>query len=215
MRDFRLYVILDIDICNRYGNIIEIAKKVISAGADVLQLRAKGYPDSKTVEIGRSIKSLIKEDEALFIINDRVDLTSVTGADGVHLGQQDLSIKDARKILGVDKIIGISTHNIEEASRAENQGADYIGIGPIFATTTKPETAPLTPGILTEIKNKVGIPFVAIGGINLDNLDQILSCGVKRIAVCSAIITARDVFAATKEFRQRLYYDPIRAGQKK
>ena len=204
MRDFRLYVILDEEILRGYGDIVEIARKTILGGADTLQLRAKNCSDRKIIKLGQGIKNLVQKGKTLFLLNDRADLARTIGADGVHLGQQDLPVKDARNILGNNKIIGISTHSVEQACEAEKQGADYIAIGPVFTTATKPESTPLTPEIITKVKDKVEIPFVAVGGINLDNLDQVLTHGAQGVAVCRAVITARDVTAATKEFRRRL-----------
>lgn len=205
MRDFRLYVILDVDITGLGGDIVEIARKTISAGADILQLRAKSLSDRQILKIGRAIKNLVRKSKALFVLNDRADLARIIEADGLHLGQEDLPVKDARNILDNNKIIGLSTHSVEEAHAAEREKVDYIAIGPIFRTATKPKATALGPEIITRVKNKVRIPFVAVGGINLKNLDQVLTCGAQRIAVCRAIITAKDVCAATKEFRRRLY----------
>ena len=205
MRDFRLYVILDIEICRQYEDIAEIARQAISGGADILQLRAKSLPDRQILKIGRVIKSLAQKSNTLFVLNDRADLAQIIDADGVHLGQQDLPVKDARKILGAHKIVGLSTHSAEEADAAEKEGADYIAIGPIFRTATKPKATPLGPEIIARIRDKVRVPFVAVGGINLGNLEQVLACGAQGVAVCRAIITAKDVRAATKEFRRRLY----------
>lgn len=204
MRDFRLYVILDVDIAASCGKIEQIAHNVLSAGADILQLRAKDKSDSEVLKIGRSLANLAHKEKALFILNDRVDLVDAVEADGVHLGQEDTSPSEARKALGPKRIIGISTHSAEEAHEAEKQGADYIAIGPIFSTQTKPQAAPLGPKIITEIENKVKIPFLAVGGINLGNLKQVLTCGTRRVAVCRAIIEAEDVSGVTKKFKEKL-----------
>ena len=205
MRDFRLYVILDVESAGLEGDIVEIARKTISAGADILQLRAKSCSDRRILKIGRAIKNLVRKSKVLFVLNDRADLARIIDADGLHLGQEDLPVKDARNILDNNKIIGLSTHSVEEAKEAERQKADYIAIGPIFPTATKPGASALRPDIITEVKDKIKIPFVAVGGINLDNLDQVKAGGAQRVAVCRAIITAKDVSAATKEFRRRLW----------
>lgn len=205
MQDFRLYVILDVDVCSQYGDIAEIARQTISGGADILQLRAKNISDRQILKIVGNLKDLTHKSKTPSILNDRADLVRIAGANGVHLGQGDLPVKEARKILGKNKIIGLSTHSVEEAVAAEKQGADYIGIGAIFPTDTKPAAPVLTPEIIAKVKDKVKVPFVAIGGINLDNLDQVLSCGAQRVAVCRAIVGAKDVLAVTKEFRRRLY----------
>ena len=208
-----LYVILDRDICSSVGDIVEIAGKVILGGADILQLRAKTASDEQILKIGQAIKDIARKNKVPFVLNDRVDLARIIDLDGVHLGQEDLSIKEARRILGNNKIIGLSTHSVKQAVEAQGQGADYIGLGPIFATATKPKTTPLSPEIIAKIKDKIKIPFVVTGGINLDNLEQVLTHGAKRVAVCSAIITAKDVLNTTKEFKLRLTKnDPVRTG---
>ena len=208
MRDFRLYVILDEEVLRSHGDIVdivEIARRTILGGADILQLRAKSSPDRQILKIGRAINTLAQKNKTLFLLNDRADLARIIDADGVHLGQEDLPIKDARSILGNNKIIGISAHSVSQAQEATKQRADYIAIGPIFATTTKPKLTPLAPKIIAKIKDKVKIPFVAVGGINLNNLNQVLASSAQSVAVCKAIIEAKDVTFATKEFKQRLY----------
>jgi len=183
---------------------IATARAAIYAGADILQLRAKGSGNEQILKIGRAIKELAQKSKTLFLLNDRADLAKTIDADGVHLGQEDLSVKDARKILGKDKIIGLSAHSARQAIAAEAQGADYIGLGPIFATATKPRLSPLGTRIIEQLKDKIKIPVVAIGGIDLTNLDEVKACGAQRVAVCRAIVTAKDVTAATREFKQRL-----------
>lgn len=216
MRDFRLYVILDEEVLRSHGDIVdivEIARRAISGGADILQLRAKSSPDRQILKVGRAINNLAQKNKTLFLLNDRADLARIIDADGVHLGQEDLPIKDARSILGNNKILGISTHSVFQAQEAAKQGADYIAIGPIFVTTTKPKLTLLTPKIIAKIKDRIRIPFVAVGGINLNNLNQVLASGAQRVAVCKAIIEAKDVSHLTKEFRQRLYTnDSVRTG---
>ena len=196
---------MDADVVAATDTILEIARQTILGGTDILQLRAKTLSDRKILKIGQTIKDLTRKSKTLFVLNDRADLAQALDADGVHLGQQDLPVKEARRILGKNKVIGISTHSVSQAQEAEKQGADYIAIGPIFVTAAKPDLPPLTPEIITGIKDKIKIPFVAVGGINLDNLGQVLKAGAKRVAVCRAIITAKDVFKAAQEFRQRLY----------
>lgn len=183
---------------------MEIADKIISAGVDILQLRAKELPDDQVFKIAEEIKNLAQGAKTAFVLNDLVELAKNLDIDGVHLGQEDLLIKDARKILGENKIIGLSTHSVNQAVEAERQGADYIAIGPMFTTTLKPQANPLALEIITKVKQEIMIPFVAVGGINLENLDLVLAAGAQRVAVCRAIITAKDVTCATKEFKQRL-----------
>ncbi len=211
-----LYVILDEEVLASRGDsidIVEIARRAVLGGADILQLRAKSLPDRQILKIGRAINNLAQKNETLFLLNDRAELARIIGSDGVHLGQEDLPVKDARKILGKNKIIGLSTHSVFQAQEAARQGADYLAIGPIFATTTKPKLTPLTAKIIPKIRDKVKIPFVVVGGINLTNLSQVLASGAESVAVCSAIITAQDVLSTTKEFRQRLYQKGSKRGQ--
>jgi len=138
------------------------------------------------------------------IVNDRVDIAKSLDVDGVHLGEEDLPLKEARRILGSKKIIGASAGDIETAKLKEREGADYIGLGPIFETSSKVIENPLGVEILKEAKRVLEIPFFPIGGINLYNLEQLFSCGVKRIAVISAIFEAEDVKKATQELLKKL-----------
>jgi thiamine-phosphate pyrophosphorylase len=204
LRDFRLYIILDADVASVHGDIIEIARKIVAGGADILQLRAKHYSGAQILETGRAVRDLTRNTGTLFILNDHVDLSSLLGADGVHLGQDDLPLKDARTLLGSEKIIGISTHSAAEALRAEEEGADYIAVGPVFSTATKPGLTPVTTELITEIKEKVKTPFASVGGINLENIGQVLSSGAERVAVCRAVVAAKDVAGAIQKFRGKL-----------
>ncbi|MFH0790341.1 MAG: thiamine phosphate synthase [Candidatus Omnitrophota bacterium] len=205
MRDFQLYVILDTQVCSDYGDIIETASALIQSGCcDILQLRAKKQSTCDIINTGQRIKRLIKNKNPLFIINDSVQAADILDADGVHLGQDDLPVKDARRILGKDKIIGLSTHNLSQALEAEQQGADYIAIGPIFATATKPGIAAISPNVIARLKDNVKIPFVAIGGINLDNVQEVIGYGASRIAVCRAVLAADNTVDMLKQFRKIL-----------
>lgn len=213
MQDFRLYLILDAQVIIS-KDIVRIAEEAIfSGGVDIFQLRAKGWPDRQIVQIGRILNGLAHKNKVLFIVNDRADLARTIGADGVHLGQDDLSVEDARAIMGRDKIIGISTHNISQVQQAQKAAPDYIAIGPIFPTATKLKTNALTPQILTQLKDKLRLPAIAIGGINLHNLNQILDAGFERVAVSRAILETADIHDTVIKFRQRLYAnDAIRTG---
>ena len=199
-----LYVILDMNVCRERGNIAEIAGKVIAGGADAIQLRAKNTELGEIIRIGKIIKGLLQGKNILYMINDFASAADNLAADGVHLGQNDLPVENARRIVGTNKIIGLSTHSLQQAQQAEKQGADYIGVGPIFSTAAKPEMKGLSPRIITEIQKRTEIPFIAIGGINLNNLGQVLAAGARNIAVCRAVICADDVRAATREFKRKL-----------
>ena len=178
---------------------LEIAVHAISAGMRTIQLRGKGMSKRELYNDAVSLRELTLKQRATFIINDYVDIALAVNADGVHLGQEDMPIKEARKILGKNKIIGISTHSLKQADDAQREGADYIGFGPVFKTTTK-KTGPIK-GIraLREIKRHMKIPVVAIGGITLKNIPDVLRTGVGAVAVASAILSG-DIITNTKKF---------------
>lgn len=195
-----LYAIIDnsvrLDI-----SIIEIAMKVLLGGARIIQLRGKGLSSKELLKQAREIRKLTREARAIFIVNDRADIAILSDADGVHLGQDDLPIAEARKIMGEGKVIGISTHNLEQAIKAEQEGADYIAFGPIFGTTTKADTED-AKGLeaLREVRKNINIPVVSIGGINLDNMKSVLDAGADGVAVISAIVKAENIEEASRRF---------------
>lgn len=205
MQDFKLYLILDVEVLSSLNrDPIETARQAICAGVDILQLRAKDLTDHQILKIGQAIKKVCSKGKALFLLNDRPDLAHILDIDGVHLGQDDLPIKEARKILGKNKIIGFSTHSTAQAIAAEKQGVDYIGLGPIFTTETKPDFTPIGIKVISKVKAKINIPFLAIGGINLENIHQVLASGSQRIAICRAIVAAKNISLTIREFKQRL-----------
>lgn len=166
----------------------EMTLEVLRAGVKWVQYRDKEKSRREVYEESVILRKLTKDFNAVFIVNDYADIALAVGADGVHLGREDLPIKEARKVVG-DKTIGISTHSLEQAKDAEKEGADYIGFGPIFYTSTKDAGMPKGADILKEIKRHVQIPVVAIGGINLENVKSVLDTGVDAIAVASAILS--------------------------
>lgn len=165
----------------------EMASSVLNAGVKWIQYREKDKSRREIYEEALRLRKLTEKFRATFIVNDYADIAMAVDADGVHLGQDDLPIKEARKILG-KKIIGISTHNADEAVLAEKQGADYIGFGPIFWTKTKDAGIPKNSDAISEIKKMVKIPVVAIGGINLDNLGSVVDAGADAVAVALGIL---------------------------
>lgn len=162
---------------------------VLRAGVKWIQYREKNNPRRDIYKEAVILRRLAEEFNATFIVNDHADIALAVNADGVHLGQEDLPVKEARKILGKEKIIGISTHSIEQAVDAEAGGADYIGFGPIFHTKTKDAGEPKGIAALREIKRHVKIPVVAIGGINTENLESVLDSGADAVAAASAILS--------------------------
>ncbi len=191
----------------------------ISAKADVLNLairlakRLKGRPEGRGLpsirpqghglaSCGQSHRQSRRPEgrgKTLFIVNDYLDIAVLSKADGLHLGQADLPLRQARSILGKDKIIGISCHNLRQALKAQKEGADYIGIGPVYATVTKPEYSPIGINILKQLKGKIKIPYFAIGNINKSNIRKIVSAGARRVAVCRAILGSKNIGGAAKE----------------
>lgn len=200
LKTSRLYLILDrptIGNCS-LKNIYSI---VSSRYVDVVQLRDKKSAKSDVLDLATKLSKSLRKSKMLFIVNDYVDVAAASGADGLHLGQNDLPLKQARKILGKDKIIGISCHNLSQALEAQNDGADYIGIGPIYATATKPEYKPIGLKVLGKLKDKIKIPYFAIGDIQAGNIKEIRASGARSVAVCRAILKAHN----PKETARQLY----------
>ncbi len=198
----KLYVLIKGRIAARSVN--ETARLVIDGGADVIQLREKTISDDEFISLAGEIRDITTERGTLLIINDRVRVAREVNADGVHLGQHDMSITEAREIIGNEKIIGVSTHNITQARQAQEDGADYIAIGPVYPTTTKDYEPSIGPEVIQEISREISIPFLAIGAITLENLDEVLKAGASRVAVCSAIISSKDILSSTKIFKEKL-----------
>ncbi|MFH1859730.1 MAG: thiamine phosphate synthase [bacterium] len=202
-----LYLILDYGLLGEKIWDRDYIREIITAGVDVVQLRVKNVdtvPDSKLVMLGNMLREITGSAGIGLIINDRVDIALAVGADGVHLGQDDMPIDAARSLMG-NKIIGISTHSLAQAQQAVKNGADYIGIGPVYGTTTKHNAGkPLGCKIIHEICKTVSLPIVAIGGINQNNLDKVLKTGVQGIAVAGAILATDDPAAATKGLAEKL-----------
>ncbi len=165
------------------GDHLVIAGKACRAGAKIIQYRDKTSSQSELLKIAKEISGMCKESSTIFIVNDNISVALISEADGVHLGQDDLSIPDARSIVPENFIIGKSTHSIEQAVAAEKDGADYIGIGPLFKTPTKESYIPIGIGTGREVLKRVKIPVVGIGGINFDNIGVLKKIGFKNLAM--------------------------------
>lgn len=198
----RLYVLISGKIAARSVN--ETARLVIDGGADAIQLREKTISDDELISLAGEIRDITAKRGTLLIINDRVRVAGEVNADGVHLGQHDMSITEAREIIGNEKIIGVSTHNITQARQAQENGADYIAIGPVYPTTTKDYEPSIGLEVIQELSREINIPFLAIGAITLENLDEVLKAGTSRVAVCSAIIGSDDIALTTRRFKEKL-----------
>jgi len=179
--------------------------KVLRGGVRWVQYRDKVRSRRETYEEAIRLRKITKDHKAMFIVNDYTDIAYCVNADGLHLGQNDLPLKEARRIIGKKKIIGISTHDLEQAIEAEREGADYIGFGPVFQTMTKDAGEPKGINMLREVKAKVKIPVVAIGGINLANIMSVLNTGIDAVAVASAILTG-DIEENVRRFMDFLKY---------
>ena len=188
-----LYAIIDTSLI-ALSEAEKTAVEMLEGKARIIQLRAKAAPTGPMLEAARKIRALTVSYGALFMVNDRVDVALMGKADGAHLGGDDIPLEDARKLLGKNAIIGISTHTRQEAIEAEKRGADYISFGPVFATKTKKDA--LSPRGLDALKQAVeavSIPVVAIGGINEKNLSDVLKTGVSAVAIISGILDAPSI----------------------
>ena len=197
--DYSLYLVTDRDL-SRGRATLKVVKAGVTGGVTCVQLREKNCSTRKFIKEALSVKEYLKKHNIPLIINDRVDVAQAIGADGVHLGQTDMPLTMAKDILKGSMIIGISVESLEDAIRAEKDGADYIGISPIFATPTKTDTSPpLGLERLKEISGAVSLPKVAIGGLNKENAGEVILNGANGIAVVSAIVSADDSRKAAKE----------------
>ena len=205
MKNFgRLCLITDTVIQNKYTH-IQIAKLAIKGGADIIQLRDKLLPTGELINIAKKISKLCREHKVLFIVNDRTDVALAADADGVHLGKDDIPLKDARKLLGSRKIIGGTAHSLKEALLRQKEGADYIGFGHIYPTKTKykPEKAKGTK-LLAEVVRKIKIPVIAIGGISPGNINEVAATGVHGAAVIGSVLNSKEPVKVLKELKKKL-----------
>lgn len=192
----------------------EQVEDAIKGGATIIQLREKKMPEEEFLQEARELKILCNAYKIPFIINDNISVALAMDADGVHLGQGDMELKQAREILGPDKIIGVSAHNVEEAVQAEKNGADYLGAGAVFSTASKADVTSLSMETLKEICEAVSIPVVAIGGISEENMDQLKGTGISGVAVISALFAQADVCQAATRLCEKLSYI-IEKGKKR
>lgn len=188
-------------------NNIEVVRQMIGGGIKIIQYREKKAAKS-SVEIFaecQAIREMTRAAGVTFIVNDHVDVAMLVGADGVHVGQDDLPVAEVRRLLGPDKIIGLSTHSPAQAEEAVRLGADYIGVGPIFATRTKDDVcAPVGFSYLEWVRDNISLPYVAIGGIKLHNIDEIVSRGARTICLVTEIVGAPDIVGRVHELQAAL-----------
>ena len=183
---------------------LEVLAAVLAGGAKIIQLREKHWDKKDLYELAIEFRKRTRRQHVLLIINDHVDVALAAGADGIHLGQEDLPIGAARKI-APELIIGASSHNLTEALKAEQEGADYVNIGPIFPTKTKANTVScLGPEAIGEIGPQLTVPFTTMGGINSDNINRVLEAGARRVAMITGITRAADIMERVRQLRKTI-----------
>lgn len=202
---WRLYVVTDEKLSKGRSH-LEVAEMAIRGGADVIQLRDKTAPSGELYRIALAMRKLTLEAKVPLIVNDRLDIALAVDADGLHVGQDDLPAAVARRLLGPGKLLGVSTETPEEALLAEKEGADYIGVGPIFeARGSKADAGePKGPGMIPPILAKCRLPIVAIGGIKSGNARSVLEAGATSVAVISDIVAADDIEQAARRMKALL-----------
>ncbi|SHI12280.1 thiamine phosphate synthase [Desulfosporosinus lacus] len=198
--DYSLYLVTDRKLLGErdLAPSIELA---IQGGVSLVQLREKSISTKEFLNLALRVKEITSKYEIPLIINDRLDIALAVDAEGLHVGQDDLPMLKARELLGPDKIIGVSARTLEEALLAEKQGADYLGVGAVFRTSTKSDAKEVSLEQLEYIKKSVSIPVVAIGGINYGNIQQVKATGIDGISVVSAILVQEDIFMAAKQLK--------------
>jgi thiamine-phosphate pyrophosphorylase len=200
--DVRLYVLITESSCRSPW--LETAEQAIAGGADCVQLREKAMESGELLRRARQLVSLCRNHGVLCIINDRPDIALLSGADGVHVGQSDLPAAEARKLLGRRMLLGVSTHRIDQAQQAVLDGADYIGVGPFFRSSTKVRDFVAGPAYAREVAHTIPLPAVAIGGITEENVDEVLATGLRAVAVIAAVVSADDPRAAAERLKRKL-----------
>ncbi|MDA1015090.1 MAG: thiamine phosphate synthase [Planctomycetota bacterium] len=200
-----LYLLVTTALCRQ--PIEAVVRDAIEGGVSIVQLREKLMPDPEIVKLGRTIREITRESGAVFIMNDRPDLAVLTEADGVHVGQDELSVADARRIVGTNCLVGVSTHSIAQARKAVDDGADYIGVGPVFESGTKAFDEFAGLEFVREVAVKIDIPWFAIGGIDSERVGEVINAGGHCVAVSGAICRAEQPREAARAIRQKLVRD--------
>jgi thiamine-phosphate pyrophosphorylase len=193
-----LYVILDRQFLAGRDE-LDIAAQIIEGGARVIQLRDKQSKKGELLLVARKLKELCSPAGVLFIINDHLDLALAANADGLHIGQEDLPLPVVRRELPIDKVVGCSVTTVSQAIKTQSEGADYIAVGSIFPTTTKKKASVVGVKMLKEVKQVISVPLVAIGGIDHDNIGEVIDTGADAVAVISAVLGEKDVKGAVQK----------------
>ncbi len=193
LHECRLYGIIDLGYVPRLGDCSRIAEQMVTGGVDLIQLRGKGRSINELINLASDIHEITSRSDTPLIVNDHAEIAARVPVEGVHVGQDDDSIVVARQKAGRDLIVGKSTHSLAQAHAAKGEGADYIGFGPIFATPTKPNYTPIGLGDVRQVHLDVSIPIFCIGGVNIDNLQQVIDAGAKRVVMVSALLKAHSI----------------------
>jgi thiamine-phosphate pyrophosphorylase len=193
LRDCRLYGIIDLSYIPRVRDCSRVAEQMITGGVDLIQLRAKGKSIDDLVNLASEIHEITAQSSTPLIVNDHAEIAARVPVEGVHVGQEDDSVLIARQKAGRDLIVGKSTHHLAQAHATQGEGADYIGFGPIFATPTKPDYTPIGLSDIRQVHLEVCVPIFCIGGINIDNLQQVIDAGAKRVVMVSALLKAHSL----------------------
>jgi thiamine-phosphate pyrophosphorylase len=204
----RLYGILDLGYVE-VSDARRMAEALVAGGVDLLQLRAKNQSVAEIEKLALELRSVTAERRVPLIINDHPQVARNAGAEGVHVGQDDLPVADARKIAGPNCAVGKSTHSLDQATRAFYEGADYIGFGPIFATPTKPDYPAIGLEDIARVHESVRIPIFCIGGIKLDNLAKVIEAGARRVVIVSGLLQASDPAEYARSAKQMLLHRPL------
>lgn len=195
MTDFsecRLYGIIDLGYLAA-SDAPRVLREMLRGGTDVVQLRAKTQSLSKIAKLGRELHPITADAGVALVINDHPEVARDVGAEGVHVGQHDISVAEAREITGSQCVVGKSTHSLAQASAAAAEGPDYIGFGPLFATPTKPDYTPIGVEDIRTVHDRVQLPIFCIGGIKLENLAEVIAAGAERVVIVSGLLQAPDI----------------------
>ncbi len=202
LADRRLYLLATDALCPL--GLGPAVRAALAGGVAVVQLREKEMPERRLLELGRRVRVWTRETGALFIVNDRADLAVASDADGVHVGQDELPVKETRAIVGPRRLVGVSTHTLEQARKAVLDGADYLGVGPVFPSATKSFDTLAGLELVREVAAEISLPWFAIGGIDVENVAAVVEAGARRIAVSHAILSAEDPRAAAATLCKQL-----------
>ncbi len=209
-QNFRLYAVTDLKKVD--ADFFDRVSAIYAGGVDIIQLRAKCLPMAEMVRIGLRMKKIATMRRKLFFVNDSVDLAVLSGADGVHVGQEDISPLDVRRLCNKynrNLLVGLSTHSVSQARAAQNEPVDYFAVGPVFQTPTKPHYQAVGLKLVRSVSRFARKPWVAIGGINVENVNDVMFAGAKRVAVVRALFSARHAEAAARLLSVRLKGDSL------